>query len=311
MDGSKAPVGEWGNYQKELPSLREVESWYGPNTGVGLVCGRISGNLECLEFDDPAVYEGYTELARASGLGDLLERIESGYLECSPSGGIHWLYQCAEISRNSKLARRPEGDRSVKVLIETRGEGGYIIIAHSFGRVHPSGKPYVLLRGGVDTIATITPEERRSLFELACTFDLMPKVRLAENPNHVMNIPGGRPGDDFNARADWEHILDPRGWSEVYQRGEVAYWRRSGKDCGVSATTNWQGSDLLYVFSTSTIFEAERGYSKFSAFALLEHGGDFNAAAEALAKQGYGQHRGYHRKGRHRPRAITTWEVHG
>lgn len=43
------------------------------------------------------------------------------------------------------------------------------------------------------------------------------------------------------------------------------------------------GSDLLYVFSTSTIFEAGRAYSKFAAYAILEHGGEFRAAARALA----------------------------
>jgi hypothetical protein len=45
------------------------------------------------------------------------------------------------------------------------------------------------------------------------------------------------------------------------------------------------------VFSTSTPFEELRGYSKFSAFALLEHGGDYGAAAKALAGMGYGEPR--------------------
>jgi hypothetical protein len=45
----------------------------------------------------------------------------------------------------------------------------------------------------------------------------------------------------------------------------------------------------LYVFSTSTEFEAERGYSKFSAYALLDHGRDFQAAAKALGQAGYGR----------------------
>jgi putative DNA primase/helicase len=311
MDGSKAPVGEWGKFQMQPPSRREIESWYGPNTGVGLVCGKISGNLECLEFDDPAVYEAYKELTQASGLGHLVERIETGYLEQSPSGGIHWLFRCPEISGNTKLARRPNGDSSVKVLIDTRGEGGYVIIAPSSGRVHPSGRPYVLLRGGVDTIAAVTPEERRSLFELARTFDLMSKVRVEEGPNHSANIPKGRRGDDFNARADWDQILEPHGWRLVYKKNAVGYWRRPGKESGVSATTNWQGSELLYVFSTSTVFEPERGYSKFSAQALLDHSGDFKAAAEALVKEGYGHCPRSRRKGHHRPRPITSWEVRG
>jgi putative DNA primase/helicase len=317
MDGSKAPVGEWRKYQKQRPGRGEIDNWYGPNTGLGLVCGKTSGNLECLEFDDPAVYETYKELAQASELGELVERVERGYLERSPSGGIHWLYQCAEISGNNKLARRPKTSEEmahpydkVKTLIEVRGEGGYIIIAPSYGRVHPSGKPYVLLQGGFNTIATLTPEERRTLFELARTFDLMPKAQVEEGPDRPVHIQKGRPGDDFNGRADWGQVLESHGWVKVYQHGEVGYWRRPGKDLGVSATTNWQDSGLLFVFSTSTVFESERGYSKFSAFALLEHGSDFKAAAEDLAKQGYGQP-SPSRKAHHRPRPITTWEVRG
>jgi putative DNA primase/helicase len=288
-DGSKAPIGDWGRYQRVRPTRQQVEAWYGGHTGVGLVCGEISGNLECLEFDDPRVYEGYKELAQALGLGDLVKRIEVGYLEQWPSGGVHWLYRCTEISGNSKLAGQPDGDRSAKVLIETRGEGGYVIISPSFGRVHPSGKPYVLLGGGVNTIAAVTPEERKSLFELVRTFDLMPKARVDESPNHPANTPKSRPGDDFNARADWGYILDSHGWRLAYEKNGVGYWRRPGKQSGVSATTNWQGSDLLYVFSTSTAFQAQRGYSKFTAYSLLQHNSDHAAAAGEVARMGYGQ----------------------
>jgi hypothetical protein len=37
------------------------------------------------------------------------------------------------------------------------------------------------------------------------------------------------------------------------------------------------------------VFEPGRGYSKFSAYALLNHAGDFSAAAADLAAQGYGE----------------------
>ncbi|MCR4338771.1 MAG: YfjI family protein, partial [Gemmatimonadaceae bacterium] len=58
---------------------------------------------------------------------------------------------------------------------------------------------------------------------------------------------------------------------------------------GISATTNYHDSDLLYVFSTSVAeFTPEEGYSKFRAYALLNHGGDFTAAARALKAEGYG-----------------------
>lgn len=203
----------------------------------------------------------------------------------------------------------PQG--KVKVLIETRGEGGYVVVAPSHGRVHPTGKPYTLLRGGFNTIVTITSEERRALWELARTFDQMPPGQDGDARKNPASAPGGRPGDDFNVRADWRDILQPHGWTLVYQKDGVGYWRRPGKDRGVSATTNYQDSGLLYVFSTSTDFESERAYSKFSAHALLEHSGDFRTAAKALKRQGYGTSQVLHRRFSHRPRRITNWEVRG
>ena len=71
----------------------------------------------------------------------------------------HWLYYCEEIAGNDKLARRPKHPEEmnhpkdrIKTLIETRAEGGYIIIAPSGGGVHDTGQPYVLERGGLKTI---------------------------------------------------------------------------------------------------------------------------------------------------------------
>ena len=42
------------------------------------------------------------------------------------------------------------------------------------------------------------------------------------------------------------------------------------------------------MFSSSTEFEPERSYTKFAAYAMLNHGGDFRAAAQALRGQGLG-----------------------
>jgi hypothetical protein len=298
-DGSKAPIAEWKQYQIERPNEIVLNRWYGNGrTGMGIVCGAVSGNLETTEFDDLPTYQEYKRLAITSGLGELVERIEAGYSEQSPSGGIHWLYLCSEIGGNAKLARRPKlpeemahPDDKVKVLIETRGQGGYIITAPTYGGVHESGQPYRLLRGGFDSIATITPEERADLFELARTFDQMPK-RVVEGPtDKAAGKARVRPGDDFNARGDWSYILERHRWRPIFERGGETFWRRPGKDRGISATTNYQDSDLFYVFSTSTAFEELQGYSKFSAFALLEHDSDYGAAAKALAGMGYGEPR--------------------
>lgn len=175
----------------------------------------------------------------------------------------------------------------MRTLIETRGEGGLVIVAPSDGGVHPSGKPYVLLAGGISSLPTLTAEERQLLFAAARSFDQTTSglaLNVERRHSRAALTQGERPGDRYNRRASWAEVLEPHGWKSLTTRDGESYWQRPGKQgSGVSATTNYQGSDLLYVFSTSTVFEAGRAYSKFAAYAILEHRGDFQAAARALA----------------------------
>jgi putative DNA primase/helicase len=294
-DGTKSPMGAWKAAQTTRSSLADIKRWYGPRKGVGVVCGAVSGDLEALDFDDLATYEGFIRLARETGLGDLVERIEAGYLEMTPSDGRHWLYRSGGISGNKKLARRLKFDKekahpndNVKALIETRGERGFVIVAPSCGPVHPSSKPYIRLRGGFDTIPSITADEREDFFDLARSFDQMPKDITADKRYESPSGYGDRPGDEYNRRADWRELLEKHGWRLVYEQEAVQYWRRPGKDIGISATVNYGGGGLLYVFSTSTVFEEEKSYSLFAAYSTLGHAGDFKTAARALPSEGFG-----------------------
>jgi hypothetical protein len=285
QDGSKAPDGgSWKSGQTFRANETQILEWYKPGrTGVGWVTGKVSGDLEILDFDDRSVWAEYQKLCRDAGVGPLLERVMAGYFEHSPNGA-HLAYRCSAIEGNQKLAKKPINDKEWKSVIETRGEGGFIVVAPSHGSVNLKG-PYVLQSGSVSTIETITPEERRMLFDVAKIFDEAP---LPVDTSSSRVSAAGRPGDDFNARSRWEDVLEPHGWVKVGSRLGVISWRRPGKDRGISATTNHAGSDLLYVFSTSTGLESERGYSKFSIYALLNHNGDFAKAAHELSKQGYG-----------------------
>ena len=89
---------------------------------------------------------------------------------------------------------------------------------------------------------------------------------------------------------DWANLLEPAGWTFVGSTSDgEERWRRPGKLSGVSATVDYAGLGRLYVFSTSAHpFEAGKMYSKFHAYALMHHRGDFQAAARELAKQGFG-----------------------
>lgn len=295
-DGRKRPAVRWRVYQRRLASPREIAHWFGKEErGLAMITGAISGGLEALDFDSLAIYEAWSERVQRWRYGALAEWLSRGYLEATPRG-VHLLYRCCQAEQNQKLASVPvEGPQRWQTLIETRGEGGLVVVAPSRGGVHPSGKPYVLLQGSIATIATITPAERQVLFTVARSFDASPPPSAfrPESGGWLSRarpgdrIESARPGDRYNQEASWEEVLLPHGWRLLYTRDGEGYWQRPGKDGpGISATTNYQGSNLLYVFSTSTCFEAGRSYSKFAAYAFLEHGGDFSAAARALTARG-------------------------
>jgi hypothetical protein len=296
QDGSKRPYSPWLNDEGKptwnpakvtRPNLTLLSEWYDPTngrTGIGVVCGKVSGNLEVIDFDTREGWQDYRELADACGFAELVDRVWSGYGEESPRGA-HLIYRCAEIGRNTKLAKK-RGHK--EAFIETRGEGGYVIIAPSGGPVHPSGQEYRRVSGSLETIVTLTPEERRDLMELAKSMDETERPLNRSEPLQSSQDPANKPGADFNQRATWSEVLEPHGWRPVMTKGNVTYWRRPNKTRGVSATTGYNGTDYLYVFTTSTGLDSERAYTKFGAYGVLNHRGDFRAATAALGQAGYG-----------------------
>jgi putative DNA primase/helicase len=297
IDGTKAPLGAWKKYQHERMPVDQLRGWFDSgHPGIGIVTGAISGGLELLELEGRAVGAGIlgdlVQLAQAAGLGDLLQRLLTGYLERSPSGGLHFLYRLdgEPVPGNLKLAR----DAHRQVLIETRGEGGFVVVAPSHGSTHETGRPWQILAGGPATIPTITADERDAFHSLCKTFDHTPASTTSSatfaQPTSSTADGALSPGDDYEARTDWQDILGPEGWTLVTARGQVRYWRRPGKRLGISATTGAADDrDRLYVFTTSTIFDSETPYTKFGAYALIAHGGDHHAAAKQLHRDGYGR----------------------
>jgi putative DNA primase/helicase len=312
VDGSKRPgLAQWKVWQTRRPELVDIAVWFGNgHGGMGVVCGEVSGYLEMSEFEGRACVEGgeldqAERLVADAGLGELWEQICHGYREVTPTGGVHLFYRIADgpVPGNTKVARRPATEAElaenptdrIKVLIETRGEGGWVVTAPSNGTTHPTGRPWRVDYGSPAGIATITLAQRDALMKVLSTLDQMPvevigPITPAAPPAQV----GGelRAGDDFEARTSWEEILVPHGWTQLHTDATgTTYWLRPGKTDrrSKSASTGNAGDrDRLYVFSSSTVFEPEKPYTKFGAYALLEHGGDHGAAAKTLRGQGFG-----------------------
>ncbi len=301
--GTKQPTVAWKKLQTERMGSDDVRKNFTDGLWFGIIAGAISGNLEILDFDIPEkhtfedgqtgtapLFQPYCDFLIEHGHEELLGRLLQMQTK---SGGMVLIYRCsaATIDGNKKLAEREatpaerEANPEVRrhTLIETRGEGGYFLCAPTPG--------YKLLRGHLNKIPDITSEERELLLSAARFLDQCePEVCAPERTS--TNLAVQRPGDAYNAKASWEEILVPKGWQRGRKHGERTHWTRPGKGIrdGNSATTGNGPNDLLYIFSSSCHpFEPSKCYSKFAAYTLLNHGGDFNFAAQQLKAEGYGQ----------------------
>lgn len=128
----EAAVG-WTPFQTKRAELECVQKWFrkGKHKSLAVICGEVSGNLVCRDFDNMEGYElwaaEYPDLART------LPTVATG----RAGGGRHVYCRCEidEIrgaSRSGKAATINHGDG------ETRGSG-YCVLPPS---IHPSGQRY-------------------------------------------------------------------------------------------------------------------------------------------------------------------------
>lgn len=304
-DGTKRPAVAWREYiteERERPDLKELEAFFssGSFDGFGIIAGAISGNLEMIELEGPfeSAMEALTTLeqeAQTFGIKPLLDDVLSGFSEVTPTGGLHFFLKVkdGQALGNTKLAQKIDQDTSqIKVLAETRGQGGWVVVSPSFGRTHPSGRPYRTLTGAPSKIPTLTADQRDELHRLFRTLDQTVVVSPPEFAQPASTKAGLSPGDDFIARTSWAELLVPAGWKSLGKSSrhghELEYWRRPGKDVGISATTGGPGNHL-WVFSTSTNLPAEQALSKFAVYTHMHHSGNYSQAAKQLSADGFGK----------------------
>ena len=242
----------------------------------------MSCGLQVLDFDrEGAVAEWFCRLVEIDHA--LAERVNRGAVRIqTPSGGAHVYVRVPVDDGNQKLAvaAEPFTDRLGKIkstIIETRGEGGYVVAPPSPG--------YRVITGRFGELGEFSAGEWETMKQAARDLD----EQEQPPPQIEADL---RPGDDYNARGPGiVQLLVSHGWAEVKGGRDCVHLVRPGKDPrdGHSATANHNGNGIVHVFSSNAAPFAEgRDYSAFSAYALLEHAGDFAAAARKLASEGYG-----------------------
>lgn len=273
------------NYNHDLLIRRatpeEVEKWVAAGvTSWATAGGPVSENLVIIDFDEKH-YLGLYDLWYSKLSDEQKEVVGTFHKSSTRNGGTHLRCRTQTPQPTIKLARKWEWNEKTKkeeavTTAEIRGEGSYALIPPSVG--------YTTTQGSLLDLPIISDEMYEELIDILRIFNEVedePETEFEWKPRDTPD--GDRPGDWLNEKATWNEILEPHGWTEE----EKNHWRRPGKDEGegISATTDYDGRPMFYVFSTSAApFEEKKGYSKFHVFALLNHKGDFKAAARAAAK---------------------------
>lgn len=292
---------KWKQYQDRMITREELQQQFNDPRAkyLAVVCGKASGNLEIIDidtkYDKPggSLFRDYMQL-----IEDHDAELAAGLMQVQTrSGGYHLYYRCEKIGANIELAQRytEEKERKdpfdkIRVLIETRGAAGYAIA--------PPSKDYKMIKRV--PIPTISPEQRDMLHDLARHFNQVMDTPIT---NHTANgySPkeyGESPFDAYNNNADLhgkENMIDVlrrHGWKDLRQVGGRIIFRRPGKEGGTSGNY-WIDKKWFSVFTTSSVFEAQKAYLPYAVYCMLECGGDYKKCAKDLVKHGYGKEREY------------------
>ncbi|MFN8554380.1 MAG: DUF927 domain-containing protein [Candidatus Obscuribacterales bacterium] len=279
---------KWSPYQRTIADEQTQNLWFKTDQkrGVAIVCGAVSGGLVVVDIDDPLVVSELDDKLRAAGLALPYVKVST------PKSGRHIYFR---VEGQTGGAEKWAMTASKKVRIETRAEGSYVMAPGSSLDSHSeeATAEYTHIDGDWSQIPLLSFEQYKEFESICRSFDARPASQAAPlNVVQSTDEPGGRPGDDYESKVAWSEVLTPHGWILAGQKGDKEEWQRPGNTGkpGCSATVNYQGNDRLYVFSTNAYpFEEGKSYSRFQAYALLNHAGDHKQAAKVLRKQGYGK----------------------
>ena len=308
VNDDKSPAcNNWKGFQESQTVSEVIEIFKKDCYGIALI---MCDGLEAIDIDlkyqvKEGLFNKYVEAIELFECKDSISITEDICIQSTQNKGFHFIYRCSETSGNQKLASRPATENELKefnekqtakkattisdryklpkVLLETRGKGGYILIDPSPG--------YAIDNGTLSDIPEITPLQRKVLLLSAKLFDEMFSTNLA--PIETQTVPRSinsknvMPLDAFKEEGDTVGILTSGGWEVVHQTQERVFLRRPGKDRGISADYH-KRLRLFKCFSTSTQFESEKAYSAVGVYAVINHNGDIKATAKDLYHQGYG-----------------------
>jgi hypothetical protein len=220
-----------------------------------------------------------------------LETYQKLILSKTISGGYHIIYKTNIAEGNQKLASRLTLDSEKKndhdktrVLLETRGVGGYILIPPTIGYVYDNN------RQTLTEMPTISDWERNKIISVCKFFDETNEIYTNTSPTPIEVVGSHKTTiEAFNESHTPREFIESAGWQFKYKLGDNLHFVRPGKTLreGQGGCYN-QDKQLFYVFTSSTGFEPGRAYNAFQVYSYLNHGGDYKKAAKVLYNLDYG-----------------------
>jgi hypothetical protein len=294
-DGKK-PLCKWKKYQ-EKQTEEDVRTLFSIS-GIGGIALLTTDGIEVIDIDLKYViedkneeYDFFTRLSDAVIDNIGLETFQKLILSKTVNNGYHLFYRTNIAEGNHNLAKRyTEEDEkksekdNIRVLIETRGIGGYIIIPPTKGYEYDRKYRTIL------DIPLITDEERNGIINACRLFNETKEIykQKAETPKEVIKD-RKTTIHAFNESHTPKELIESAGWQLKFENKDNLFYVRPGKTLTQGHGASYcQKKKMFYVFTTSTEFEPNRAYNAFQVYSILNHAGDQKATAKELYGQGYG-----------------------
>lgn len=289
-DSNKRSLFPWKKYQQRQATEQELADQFAhPKAeGIAIICGAVSGGLEVVDVDLKNDITGtlWSRLFDAITDAGLIGSVK---IAQTKSGGYHLYYRCEVIEGNQKLAMRPATPEELKanpqlkqvVIIETRGEAGYVIAPPTEGYKWISGK-----------LQVISIDQREELLSICRSFnEVFEQVVLPASTKPTAKEYGLSPFEDYNQRGDVVGLLVQHGWTVVKDNNKKVVFKRPGTTDSKSSGDFNRDLNWFSVFTTNSVFQPNKAYLPYAVFCVLECNGDYKAAARKLLDMGYGEAR--------------------
>lgn len=268
--------GSWKPYQQRLAPQRDLVLWLSEGAEFAVVCGLISGSLRVIDFDILRFY-----LTWQLAVGSLADGL---VIQRTGGGGYQAFFRCPNPGTNEKLAWTPDDTKpdGRAIAIETRGEGGYAVIAPS---LHPSGAYYELIQGDFAAIPMLSQAHADALSDAARRLCEAPytrrqleamQVAMSRTSQHAQGL-NGQVGaiDAWNKATSIEDALRQAGYTH---RVGSRWSRPGGTNLSVEVRNN-----KSYHHSSNDPLNDGRWHDAFDLYSYYEHAGNASSAARAAA----------------------------